>query len=220
MLKSLLGKIYDNSRSDSISARLRKKRFELFTSLISSFPTPVTILDISSKPKFWKNLDFDDNAVNITLVNIEPIEHSNFKCIVGDSKELDFFEKNQFDVVFSNSVIEHVGDVEDQQKMANEVQIIGEIYFLQTPNLYFPIEPHFVFPFFQFLPIGFRVFLLRNFDLGWRKKTPNKIQVRNSVESIKLLDKNALIKLFPDATLYEEKFLGMTKSFIVYADYE
>ena len=63
---------------------------------------------------------------------------------------MDFFKDKSFDAVFSNSVIEHVGTFEDQKMMANEVIRVTNFYFIQTPNLYFPIEPHFLVPFFQF----------------------------------------------------------------------
>lgn len=52
------------------------------------------------------------------------------------------FQDNEFDAVFSNSVIEHVGDYEAQRQMANEIMRVGKRYFVQTPNFYFPIEPH------------------------------------------------------------------------------
>lgn len=216
MNNTIFGKIYDNRNSDSLSSRLRKKRFALFTSLILFLPTPVKILDIGGKPKFWENIEFNQKELDITLVNIETIEHSHFKCVVGNARNLNCFIDNQFDVVFSNSVIEHVGDYNDQLKMANEVKRLGKFYFLQTPSLYFPIEPHFVFPFFQFLPISFRTYLLMHFDLGWRRKTPDKKKARKSVTSINLLSKKKLKNLFPEGNLYEEKFLGMTKSFVVY----
>ena len=56
-----------------------------------------------------------------------------------------------------------------------------------------------------------------HFDLGWRKKTTDREKAKSSVTSIKLLSKNALSNLFPQGEIYEEKFLGMTKSFVVYS---
>jgi 2-polyprenyl-3-methyl-5-hydroxy-6-metoxy-1,4-benzoquinol methylase len=76
------------------------------------------------------------------------------------------FRDHQFDVVYSNSVIEHVGDLDDMRRMAQEIQRVGKRYFLQTPNRYFPIEPHFVFPFFQFLPRPVQISLVQKFRLG------------------------------------------------------
>jgi hypothetical protein len=94
---------------------------------------------------------------------------------------------------------------------------VGKRYFLQTPNLYFPIEPHVLFPFFQFLPISLRVWLLNNFTMGWYGKVTDKQEARDLVISTRLLTRKELSMLFPESTIYEEKILGLTKSFIVYA---
>ncbi|MEH2169146.1 MAG: class I SAM-dependent methyltransferase [Nostoc sp.] len=128
------------------------------------------------------------------------------------------FQSNEFDIVFSNSVIEHVGDYDRQCQMANEVMRVGKGYFVQTPNLFFPIEPHFVFPLFQFMPINLRVWLLTNFALGWYDKVTDKQLATRIATSIKLLNKRKFLNLFPGAKLYEEKFFGLTKSFIVYGE--
>lgn len=100
--------------------------------------------------------------------------------------------------------------------MANEIKRVGKRYFVQTPNLYFPIEPHFVFPFFQFLPVEVRVWLISHFDLGFYEKITDKQTAIEAVTSITLLNKKKFISLFPEANLFEEKIFGITKSFIVY----
>jgi ubiquinone/menaquinone biosynthesis C-methylase UbiE len=135
---------------------------------------------------------------------------------VGDARRIDAGDKT-FDVVFSNSVIEHVGTYSDQMQMAQEVKRVGQRYFVQTPNKFFPIEPHFLFPFFQFFPIMVRVQLLRNFNLGWFQKIPDAVQAKREVENIRLLSKRDFMRLFSDARIYEEKVLGVTKSFVAYA---
>jgi hypothetical protein len=86
----------------------------------------------------------------------------------------------------------------------------------RSPNKYFPLEPHFLFPFFQFLPVGVRVRLLQSFNLGWIQKTPEPAKAREIVESIRLLNRDEFLGLFPDSNLYEEKVFGITKSFVAY----
>jgi len=222
-VNQVLGRLYDNRRPDSWASQLRKKRMQLFESLISSVPAPLKILDIGGRQDFWENTDFlkqDLKDVEITLLNLDleeaNVTSSKFKFVVGSATNMEQFEDNSFDVVFSNSVIEHVGDYHAQRQMANEAMRVGKRYFIQTPNFFFPIEPHFVFPFFQFLPIEMRVWLQSHFDLGLRKKLPNKEEARASVTSIQLLTKKELTKLFPQGNLHEEKLLYMTKCFIVY----
>lgn len=213
--------VYDNEQSNSWAINIRKKRLALFNSLIESIPSPVNILDVGGTQTFWDTSGFFDekmNLIKITLMNVRkvPVSRPNFNSIVGDARDLKEFKENQFDVVFSNSVIEHVGDYNDQLQMANEIRRVGKRYFVQTPNLYFPIEPHFVFPFFQFLPVEVKLWLITHFDLGFYQKITNKKTALDAVTSIKLLNKKEFISLFPNAKIFEEKFFGLTKSFIVY----
>lgn len=221
-MTTILGKVYDHRRSDSWSANLRKKRLSLFKSLIAPLPQPLKILDVGGTEGFWQQAGFleQEGNIKITAININPIQvkvnHPNFKFIAGDARDMKQFENNEFDVVFSNSVIEHVGNYNDQLRMANEIMRIGKKYFVQTPNLYFPIEPHYVFPLFQFLPLELKAWLLTHFDMGWHKKTSDKEHAKEKANSIRLLTKKEMLALFPDSKLFEEKVFGLTKSFIVY----
>jgi ubiquinone/menaquinone biosynthesis C-methylase UbiE len=198
--------------------QFRRRRFAFFQSLLSRLERPVRILDVGGTETYWKMMAL--NAVDqvfITLLNLSQNEVSlpNVTSIAGDARAI-LAKDASFDVVFSNSVIEHVGTYQDQIQMAKEVRRVGKRYFVQTPNKYFPLEPHFLFPLFQFLPINLRTLLLQNFRLGWFSKTPDKAEAREIVESIRLLGKREFLSLFPNAEVYEEKILGMTKSFVGY----
>lgn len=221
-MTNILEKLYDHRDSNSFASKLRGRRLALFKSLIATIPHPVKILDVGGTIVFWQNSGFleefesiEITVINITIKNNQTI-HPRLKTVAGDARSMKQFEDKEFDVVFSNSVIEHVGDYDDQRQMASEVMRIGKKYFVQTPNLYFPIEPHFVFPLFQFLPIDTRVWLLTNFDLGWAKKRSSKEQARKAVSSIRLLNKKEFVCLFPNANIFEENILGLTKSFVAY----
>ncbi len=52
------------------------------------------------------------------------------------------FGDNEFDWVFSNAVIEHVGDSSDQVLFLNEMLRVAKDVFFTTPNKYFPVESH------------------------------------------------------------------------------
>ena len=56
------------------------------------------------------------------------------------------FSDGQFDVVFSNAVLEHVGGAEDRRRILNEVSRVGRNAFIAVPNRWFPIEHHTVLP--------------------------------------------------------------------------
>lgn len=122
--------------------------------------------------------------------------------VQGDATQLPFGD-GEFDVAFSNSVIEHVPS-ELQQAFANEVRRVARRYFVQTPNRWFPIEPHYQFPLFQFLPERARRALNARFTLGFQPK--------GSWEPIELLDSTTLQRLFPDSTIHRERVLWLTKS--------
>lgn len=211
-----------NNKS-SISAKLRKKRFALFRQLLPGATSPLKILDVGGKETIWAAEGFcePDNVdrFEITILNIDPqkTKAPNITSVGGDARNMSDFADNQFDIVFSNSVIEHVGDYDSQMQMAREVQRVGKKYFVQTPNFYFPIEPHFLYPFFQFLPLQIKAWILTNIARRHRK-VDNIEQAKKIANGIKLLNKRQFSNLFPEATIVEEKFWGLTKSFVAYGD--
>jgi ubiquinone/menaquinone biosynthesis C-methylase UbiE len=214
----MFDKVANNQNPKSLATQLRQKRLDLFYSLLSRLDNPVHILDVGGTEKFWQMAQLPDGReIKITLLNLGKLASStpNITCVEGDARDMRFPD-SQFDVVFSNSVIEHVGSFTDQQKMAKEVKRVGKRYFIQTPNKYFPIEPHFVFPLYQFLPSFIQIWLLQHFNLGWIKKTPNRSEAEKLIKSIRLLSKAEFRMLFPNSNIFEEKFLGLTKSFIAY----
>lgn len=218
----MFDKIANNQNEYSLAVKFRKQRYAFFQSLLARLEGPISILDIGGSENYWRTMGgIGSDQFSITLLNlsVENITLPNTTSIVGDARNLEFGDKS-FDVTFSNSVIEHVGGFADQRKMAEEVMRVGKRYFIQTPNKYFPIEPHFLFPFFQFLPVSARVKLLQRFNLGWYPRIPEKAKARAIVEEIQLLEKKQFKGLFPTARLYEEKILWMTKSFIAYEGWD
>jgi hypothetical protein len=196
---------------------MRRRRFDLFLSLLRSLQGRVEVLDIGGTQQFWNLMLGDaDPDIRVTLLNIDhqPVSSKRFISAAGDARSIPQFAENSFDVVFSNSVIEHVGDYSDQRRMADEVRRVARRYFVQTPNKRFPLEPHFLFPFFQYLPLGTRAWLVNRFDVGWYRRIPDRSAALTEVESIQLLTRREFAALFPEARIHEEKFGGLTKSFV------
>lgn len=215
-------KIADNRDQRSLASQLRRKRFAFFQSLLSRLDRPIHILDVGGTESYWQIMGLDgDDGVFVTLLNLtqENVTMPTMSTVVGDARKIQA-DDSSYDIVFSNSVIEHVGTYQDQMQMAGEVRRIGKRYFIQTPNKYFPLEPHFLFPFFQFLPLKIQIFLLQTFTLGWFEKTPDANKAREIVESIRLLSREEFVALFPQASIYEEKVFGITKSFIAYGGWD
>jgi len=218
-MKNFLNYVADYKSHQSLALKMRKKRFALFLAMLETIPKPMTILDIGGTQLFWERMGFTDlSQTSITILNQElpVIRHPNFSGLVGDGTNLSSMPDKSFDVVFSNSVIEHVGDFNQQRSMAEEVQRVGHWYFLQTPNYYFPIEPHYLIPGFQWLPMKIKIWLHTHFDLGHMEKIEDPQEAKVQIEKIRLLKKAELKVLFPGANIYEEKVLGLTKSFIAY----
>jgi 2-polyprenyl-3-methyl-5-hydroxy-6-metoxy-1,4-benzoquinol methylase len=145
---AMVAKFADNGDPNSLASRMRSKRNQRFRNAIEGIPRPLNILDVGGAQAVWESIGFVDQPdISITLLNIEPEETSykNVVSILGDARDMHEFRNGQFDVVYSNSVIEHVGGIEDMRKMAREIHRVGKWYFIQTPNLYFPIEPHFLY---------------------------------------------------------------------------
>ena len=191
----------------------------LFKELATPLQKPVKILDIGGTVLFWEMMGFiSDDNYEVTILNLSGGGQvlKNITTVEGDATDLREYMDKEFDVVFSNSVIEHVGDYEDQVQMANEVLRVGKRYFLQTPNYYFPFEPHFLCPCFHFFPLCLKVSLIRHFNLGWRKKTPEKEKAIEVAKSVRLLRKKELEVLFPDCEFYNERLFGLVNSYVVY----
>jgi len=194
---------FDPDSKKSINQKFREKRFEFFKSLLEKMKSDKTIqiLDIGGTEIYWERMGFPkDENVHITLLNLdlEQVKNKKFTSVKGDACSMPEFRDKQFDIVFSNSVIEHLFSLENQKRMADEVRRVGKAYSIQTPNRYFPIEPHWLFPFFQFLPFSLKVAMTKNLNLGHYKKSVTKDAAIKRVNEVKLLTEKQMKNLFPD----------------------
>lgn len=211
----------------SVNFRLRQRRLAMFLSLVCYFPRPVRILDIGGSAFYWEHLFFSLPNVRpadyrITITNLVDSElkadeskHGCFTFVVADARGMPEFADNEFDVVHSNSVIEHVGAQEDQILMGSEIRRVASYYFVQTPNFWFPIEPHFKTLFFHWLPRRWRVLLVQHLKLGHLPRGTDREHAERIVDSAQLLDSWDLGVCFPTGTVHRERVLGWTKSLIV-----
>ncbi len=184
---------------------------------MNKYNPPVKILDLGGTQEFWENMGLISDKILVTIINKEQISatYENFIAIRKDASDLSELRDKDFDIVFSNSLIEHLIDYNAQKQMARDIIRIGKSYFIQTPNYYFPFEPHFLFPFFQFFPYKFKIYLLQHFNLGWFEKC-DKDEAEKIINNIHLLKIKQLKSLFPDSVIVKEKLLGFTTSFTCY----
>lgn len=218
MLRKFLLNNANPKNKNAIGNAARRKRMQLFENEFSELlKGDVKILDMGGTVNFWKQMGYLNKPnCQITLINLtsEPVNASNVVSLAGDVCNLSNIEDKSFDIVFSNSVIEHVGDFGKQKEMAKEARRIGKHLYLQTPNYWFPMEPHFLTPGFQYLSVPMRAWMIRHFNLGWHQKTKDRDKALSLANSINLLSISEMKQLFPDSKIVLEKWLIFRKSII------
>ena len=129
----------------------RKKKLEHFFSLYNE---GMTVLDVgvsSEKKKgglqrnyFLKNFPYlSEYYTGLGIQDLDGMDKLfPGKKFVQYSGDIFPFQDKQFDWVYSNGVIEHVGDEQAQLNFLNEMLRVGKNVFFTTPNKYFPIEAH------------------------------------------------------------------------------
>lgn len=128
---------------------------------------------------------------NMTTLNLEPDPHGcgHATFVPGDARKMPFADSS-FDYVFSNAVIEHVGEFAEQKKMADEiVRVAKKGFFIATPNSHFPIDPHSYLPFFHLLSTSARKRLAAGLLKSWI----------GEYEAYWMLSKKQMRQLFPTA---------------------
>lgn len=170
------------------------------------------ILDVGGDTFNWNLIDIQPQ---LTILNVFPPPNplpSHVKWLIGDGCQLPFGDM-AFDVVFSNSVIEHLGTITRQQRFANEIRRVAPSCFVQTPNYGFPIEPHLIAPFIHQLPRSWQrpLYPLTGWGLLYR---PTKAQMDAQFAELRLLKRRDMEVLFPDCRIVVERVAGLGKSLI------
>jgi hypothetical protein len=214
---------------DSPGNKFRAARVRLLKALITktlSEKSSCSILDIGGTHNFWHvwRNEIDWTRTQITCVNLNPShlqegkDETRVKMLKGNACDLVEIGDNEYDIAFSNSVIEHVGRWNNMRQMANEVKRVAPRYMIQTPNFWFPIEPHARTPFLHWLPepVAYRIVMARK--CGFWQKHETVSGAVETVQSAKLIDFRQIKELFNDAQIVREKFFGLTKSLIAIRD--
>lgn len=201
----------------SLSYRLRSRRDHFLREFL--LRNGRSIIDLGGTSDYWRRVGLDflkDNGFTVTIVNIEETElgEGPFRCMVGNACNIDMAD-NSFDIVHSNSVIEHVGAWQQVSDFAREVRRLAPSYYVQTPNWWFPVDPHFwKVPFFHWMPKAVRTELLHRLPVATAGRLSDRAVARQVVEDTRLLSGSQMRELFPDAQFRPESFAGLTKSWI------
>jgi hypothetical protein len=174
------------------------------------------VLDLGGTIEFWQSAS--DRPAHLTLLNQGATPDSRLpwaEVLSGDAcSPPDIVTRRSFDLVYSNSTIEHVGGHARRQQFAESVHGLGEHMWVQTPYRYFPIEPHFVFPWFQHLPVAARAAVAARWPLTPPEFPTDPALIRDEVMSIELLSITEMADYFPEAELRYERVTGIVKSLI------
>jgi hypothetical protein len=200
----------------SLGAKARMRRWEMFS---NAFPTieKLRVLDVGGTVEAWRRAPVKPR--HVTVLNLyEPGESDDNSitpvtgdaCNAADELARANVETN-FDLVFSNSLIEHVGGHAARSRLAGQVHRLAEHHWVQTPYRYFPLEPHWLFPGMQFMPTAARVQIARYWPLLRAANAENAIHM---VLWTELIGVTEMRDYFPNSTILHERVLGMTKSLI------
>jgi len=182
--------------------------------------TPETrVLDVGGTPDCWRWLPAPPRLVFLNTPRARAEVGEAAAWVAGDGRLLPFAD-GAFDIVFSNSVIEHVGDRDSQRLFAAEVRRVGRAYWVQTPNRWFPVEQHLLTPLIHWLPKRWQRALVPRFTV-WSaivRTTPDRRQffLDHYLNEVRLLSARELKELFPRARVIRERFCGWTKSLVAF----
>ncbi len=159
----VVAKFIDPDRAGSFTQHCRQRRNEEFQ---RRFPDlrDMRVLDLGGTAVSWRTSGVRPGSV--TLVNLDHAEdpaEAWMDLVRSDACGGGF---GKYDLVFSNSLMEHLGGHTRRQQFADVIAESAPRWWVQTPYRYFPIEPHWVFPGFQFLPFRTRIMISQHWGIG------------------------------------------------------
>jgi hypothetical protein len=177
------------------------------------------ILDIGSEVDSQSQQILDRfPGASVTAANLRP-EHlqtiraayPRVRTVLADARDLPF-QNQEFDLVYSNAVIEHVGDHADQRRMADEVRRVGQRWFVTTPNRWYPFEFHARMPFLSWLPPR----LLHRIARVWAyHHVERRYRSGNDYSDVHLLTARQLGRLFPDSLVLKPRVTFWPETLVV-----
>ena len=151
--------------ANQVSLRSRRRKLQLFLDELRPAPE-TTVLDVGADELAFgegdgcATMNFFDELYpwpeRITALGLHGgdgfrARYPHIRYVQGDACALPFHD-GEFDIVFSNAVIEHLGGRERQRIFVSEALRVGRRAFVTTPNRRFPLELHTRLPLVHWLP--------------------------------------------------------------------
>ena len=161
-----------------VSMRSRERKLRLFLELLRPGPeTTVVDVGVTDAPFGAGSTDNFFEALypwpeRITAVGVTGLERfaasfRHVRVVQADGRALPFGDA-EFDIAFSNAVVEHVdGGRDGQRRFVAELCRVARRVFVTTPNRWFPVDPHTLLPLVHWLPaheVRDRLLRARGFD--------------------------------------------------------
>jgi len=174
----------------------------------------MSVIDLGGTVETWLRAPVQPRTVLVINLQVEPTETPRWITTAsGDACQLPPHLSARHDLVFSNAVIEHVGGHQRRLDFARTVEGLADRHWVQTPYRYFPVEPHFLVPGFQFLPLAARAHILRRWPLVHTR--PHDLTgALEAALDVDLLSRTEMTYLFPRSKIQAERVLGYPKSLI------
>jgi hypothetical protein len=155
-----------------VSMRSRERKLRLFLELLGPGPeTTVVDVGVTDAPFGAGSTDNFLEALypwpeRITAVGVTELDRfaaafPKVRAVRADGRDLPFGD-GEFDLGFSNAVVEHVaGGRGGQRRFVAELCRVARRVFVTTPNKWFPIDPHTLVPLAHLLPARARTRVAR-----------------------------------------------------------
>lgn len=189
-----------------VKALFRHYRAKLFRLFLENFSLDdALVCDIGGISTGFETMNQFCRCV-IVNNDVRARTEKGWDLMVADGRALPF-RNETFDIIISNAVFEHIAW--GRKRFAEEVRRVTKGgFFISVPYYYAPFEPHYLLPFFQFVPESIKRFLL--FKIGLRIGGMS----RNNYHEIRLFKKKELGTLFPEAQIKVFRLFGIPISLV------
>lgn len=192
---------------------MRARRWQLLARSVPDM-AEMDVLDLGGRAETWRRAPLRPRSV--TVVNLEPSDRRDedwIRHLHGNACDPGLLDGDKFDFVYSNSLIEHVGGFARRQALAANVERLASRHWVQTPYRYFPVEPHWLCPGMQFLPLQARIIVARYWPLVHTRPSSME-EATESVLWVELIGAREMHALFPRSQVIFERVAGVPKSLI------